>query len=109
MLAAWRLDNVANAAETVASELLTNAVRATAATAPDALVALYLAYADHRLFILVWDCCPDLPAHREHDADAETGRGLEIIQALADQWGTAVPVSGGKVTWARFDLAGRPA
>jgi anti-sigma regulatory factor (Ser/Thr protein kinase) len=104
-LAAWNLDHLANPAETVVSEIMTNAIAATRATAADAPIALYLALAEHRLFVLAWDASPDLPVHREPGGDAETGRGLVIVQALASQWGTCVPVNGGKVTWARFNLA----
>jgi len=36
--------------------------------------------------LLVWDTSPDLPAHCPHDGDAVSGRGLEIIGALAGRW-----------------------
>ncbi len=47
---------------------------------------LYLAVGTDRLTLLVWDACPDLPAHHQHDDDAVSGRGLEIIGALAGRW-----------------------
>ena len=72
--------------------------------APSADVALYLAADADRLTLLVWDASPDLPAHHKHDDDAVSGRGLEIIDALADRWGCWGPVAGGKVVWAWFDL-----
>jgi len=40
------------------------------------------------------------PAPRPHALDAETGRGLEIVALLTDQWGFYHPTDGGKVVWA---------
>lgn len=71
---------------------------------PPSRRGLYLAADTDRLTLLVWDASPDLPAHRPHDDDAVSGRGLEIIGALADRWGSWGPVAGGKVVWAWFDL-----
>ena len=67
-------------------------------------MALYLAADTDRLTLLVWDASPELPARHQHDDDAVSGRGLEIISALADRWGSWGPVAGGKVVWAWFDL-----
>jgi anti-sigma regulatory factor (Ser/Thr protein kinase) len=103
-LAAWKLDHISGDAELVVSELVTNAIRATLALPRPAPVVLYLA-ADHdRLTLLVWDASPGEPARRPHDTDAETGRGLELVQALSHQWGTCATGHGGKVVWARFHL-----
>jgi hypothetical protein len=67
------------------------------------VIAVYLALEHARLTVLVWDCCPQRPVRRAHDDDAETGRGLELVQALSDSWGSCA-AGLGKVTWARFDL-----
>jgi anti-sigma regulatory factor (Ser/Thr protein kinase) len=104
MLAAWKLSHLADDAELLVSELLTNAVQATLGIPLTAPVALYLA-ADHdRLTVLVWDACPQPPVRRPHDDDAVNGRGLEIIEALSDRCGSCVPDHGGKVVWAWLDL-----
>jgi anti-sigma regulatory factor (Ser/Thr protein kinase) len=110
ILAAWRLGHVADDIELVVSELVTNAVTATLGMQAAASVALYLALERGRLFVLVWDCCPDLPTRRDHASDAEpghglelSGRGLHLVQALSADWGASAQ-PGGKVTWARFDL-----
>jgi hypothetical protein len=42
--------------------------------------------------------------HHDHDDDAESGRGLELVRALSDRWGCCIPVAGGKVVWAQFAL-----
>jgi len=83
---------------------VTNAVRATARKQRAAPVALYLAADPGRLTLLVWDACRELPAHRPHGDDSAGGRGLDIVQALSDRWGTQAPVRGGKVVWAWFGL-----
>jgi hypothetical protein len=67
-------------------------------------VVLYLAADPGRLTLLVWDACSEPPVHRPHDNDSADGRGLEIVQACSDRWGTWAPVLGGKVVWAWFDL-----
>lgn len=109
-LAAWGLGHVADDAGLVLSELLANAVAATQAAAPAGqMVAAYLALDLDRLFVLAWDPSPDLPVRRGPAGDAETGRGLEIVSAIADQWGTVTPAAGGKVVWARLGVTRREA
>jgi serine/threonine-protein kinase RsbW len=103
-LALWELGQVAGDAELVVSELVTNAVRAMARKQRTVPVALYLADDPGRLTLLVWDACSELPVHRPHGDASAGGRGLDIVQALSDRWGTQAPVRGGKVVWAWFDL-----
>lgn len=126
-LNAWRLGHLASDAELVVSELLTNAVRATQeAASPLTLgsqpvvpvVVLYLATDAEWLWVLVWDCCPESPAHPigpgnganadcEPDPDAENGRGLEIVDAVSDSWGSCSAAGVGKVVWAQLSLPAR--
>ncbi len=103
-LAGWDLGHVAEDAELVVSELMTNAVRATLERSLTARVVLYLAADPGRLTLLVWDACAEPPVRRAHGAGSAGGRGLEIVQALSDRWGSWTPVRGGKVVWAWFDL-----
>jgi len=105
-LAASKLGGIADDVELVISELVTNAGRATLSMQAAAPVALYLALERGRLYALAWDCCPDLPVLRAHATDAESGRGLELVSALSDEWGACAEQRGGKVTWARFELRG---
>lgn len=104
-LADWKLSEIAADAELVVSELATNAVQATRdAKRATASVAVYLALDLDRLFVLVWDCCPGRPAYDgPADDDAETGRGLTIVEALSERWGTCA-LDGGKVVWARLTM-----
>lgn len=46
----------------------------------------------------VADSSPDLPRQRAADADAEGGRGLALVDALAVAWGTHQR-AGGKTVW----------
>jgi anti-sigma regulatory factor (Ser/Thr protein kinase) len=103
-LAAWKLGGIADDAELIASELVTNAVAATRGMQAAAPVALYLAADPGRLTVLVWDACPGLPAWQPPDDEATAGRGLAIVQALSDRWGCTVSGQGGKVVWAWLGL-----
>lgn len=107
-LAAWKLAHISADAELLVSELVTSAITATLRIRATAPVALYLALDGRRLTLLVWDACPALPAQRRRDDDAAGGRGLKIVHALSDRWGTCAITGRGKVVWARFDLTGPP-
>ncbi|MFI6691751.1 ATP-binding protein [Streptomyces sp. NPDC050433] len=89
----------------VSSELVTNAVRATRGTD---LVAVQLRVAGRSFYIEVWDSAPGVPVVNQVDADAEEGRGLRLVDALATRWGTCWPQAGGKVVWAELPLPGVP-
>ncbi|MFF9509835.1 ATP-binding protein [Streptomyces sp. NPDC014724] len=52
------------------------------------------------------DCLPFLPADAAvPDGDAESGRGLLIVEALADRWGGSPGPLPRKTVWAELDLA----
>jgi anti-sigma regulatory factor (Ser/Thr protein kinase) len=107
-LARWQLHHLADDAQAVASELIANAV--TAAQPPRAALPAII-YTIHRrpgeLRIIVWDNGPGKPKCAEPDPDAETGRGLAIVDALTGRnWGWwPTPISGGKVVWAALPAA----
>jgi len=44
------------------------------------------------------------PQPKEPDYLAESGRGLHVIDALSDRWGSTVPTEAGKVVWALFSV-----
>jgi hypothetical protein len=67
-------------------------------------MVVYLAMERDQLVAQVWDSSLEPPLRRAHDDDAETGRGLELVQALSDRWGSCAAEPGGKIVWARFDL-----
>lgn len=109
----WGLDAVADDVIAVLSELVTNAVQATGITEPKphyadlehlAIVGVQLRVTGQQLFVEIWDCSPELPKHRNPDANSERGRGMDIVQALSHRHGVARPSTGGKVVWAELRL-----
>nr|WP_162002562.1 ATP-binding protein [Streptomyces sp. CB01881] len=96
----WGVPELADTAELLSSELVTNALLHTGQGAVfDAVLT-----ADLRLRIEVRDGVGRLPGRRR-DPDAEyatSGRGLVLVEALADAWGVQLR-GDGKVTW--FELA----
>ncbi|MFI0942386.1 ATP-binding protein [Streptomyces sp. NPDC021020] len=107
-LRAWVLGDLAADAEIIASELVTNAVKATEeVTSPladrqDAAIVVQLQVRDDALRISVKDTSREQPVLQAVGDDAEGGRGLFLVEALSMRW-DSVPAYEGKVTWA--DLA----
>jgi Histidine kinase-like ATPase domain len=93
----------------VVSELLTNALRhagPSPVTAPAHCQArLGLLLRGPCLLCAVADASDQVPVRHEPDCLAETGRGLHVIAALADDWGCTAPGPAGKVVWASFFAA----
>jgi anti-sigma regulatory factor (Ser/Thr protein kinase) len=101
VLRSWGLEDAADAAEIIASELVTNAVAASAA-AGHPVIGLRLTRRTCSLLVQVWDACPGLPEPRLGPADALGGRGLVLVEALADRWGTEPVDGGGKTVFAEI-------
>jgi anti-sigma regulatory factor (Ser/Thr protein kinase) len=99
VLHGWGLAAVADTAELLVSELVTNAIRASA-SAGLAAIWLLLIPAGPGVRIQVRDGSPALPA-RQHGQppDAEGGRGLLLAEALSDSAGVYRAAGGGKVVW----------
>jgi hypothetical protein len=109
----WGLDGLTDVTELLVSELSTNAVRAstnedgTQRYDPEGrlpVMWIRLLCDRARLLIEVWDTLPatlGAPVARHPDTDEESGRGLEIIESLAEDWGwETVPGWSGKKVWA---------
>ena len=107
----WQLSALADTAELIVSELVTNAVQASAGLTgsrrsgrwvPGVPPARLWLFSDRRrVLIQVWDGNDKLPAPQHADPDAETGRGLLLVESLSAEWGSYPPErSGGKVVWA---------
>ena len=105
VLREWGLNGLASDSELLVSELVTNAVKATAGR-DEAAVRLRLSGDSTRVLIEVWDADPRAPAPRdlgEHgtpDPQEEGGRGLFLVAALSARWDwypTGEPA--GKVVW----------
>ena len=82
----WRVSVDLDAALLLTSELVTNAVRHEAGQGARS-VMLTIASSRGRLRVDVHDTSCSLPAVAEVPADAETGRGLLLVETLSDEWG----------------------
>jgi anti-sigma regulatory factor (Ser/Thr protein kinase) len=79
----WQVPVDQDAALLLTSELVTNAVRHEAGQA----VMLVIGCARGRLRVDVHDTSRSLPVVAQVPADAETGRGLLLVETLSEQWG----------------------
>jgi hypothetical protein len=90
----------------VVSELLTNALRhalpGPGEIRPRWQIRFGLLNPGPFVLCAVADPSRAAPVPRTRSSLAETGRGLQIICALSDQWGYTTPGEGGKVVWAMF-------
>jgi anti-sigma regulatory factor (Ser/Thr protein kinase) len=107
----WNLASLADPAELIVSELVTNSVQATAdkdgrpryGETGLPVVHLRLASDRARVLVEVWDSVPGVPAARRAGPDEEGGRGLALVEAMSERWGcTTVPGWSGKVVWAEL-------
>ncbi|MDH6579233.1 anti-sigma regulatory factor (Ser/Thr protein kinase) [Kitasatospora sp. MAP5-34] len=96
-LTLWGVPELADTAELLVSELVTNALVHTERGAVfDAVLTPEL-----RLRVEVQDGTSRLPGRRPPSDFATSGRGLLLVEALADDWGVKLR-GDGKVTW--FEL-----
>jgi anti-sigma regulatory factor (Ser/Thr protein kinase) len=79
----WQVPVDPDTAILLTSELVTNAVRHEAGQA----VMLVVTCARGQLRVDVHDTSPSWPAVADVPADAETGRGLLLVETLSDEWG----------------------
>jgi len=100
VLAEWGLTRLAEDAELLASELLTNAVRASFRTGNP--VCLHLLADREQLLIEVWDHNPAEPRPRHAGYEDESGRGFTVIEAVASRWGCQRVSPALKVVWAEL-------
>jgi anti-sigma regulatory factor (Ser/Thr protein kinase) len=98
----WGLHTaLGDSAELVVSEIVTNAIQIAQAEMDSAPVRLWLLADRARLLILVWDASPLPPVRVSSSGDAETGRGLLLVETISARWGWHfLPDKGGKVVWA---------
>ncbi|GAA0902595.1 SpoIIE family protein phosphatase [Streptomyces thermoalcalitolerans] len=100
----WASEDQVDSAVLLLSEMLTNVLVHTDA---DALLLAEVQgeKGERRLRVEVTDAGDDLPHKRRPGEMASSGRGLVLIEMLADSWGV-VPRGQGKSTW--FELHERP-
>jgi anti-sigma regulatory factor (Ser/Thr protein kinase) len=86
----------------IVSELLTNVVlHGRQGVEFEAMIKL--AVVEKRLRIEVHDASPLVPAQRPASDDAESGRGLMVVGALAHRWGWE-PTADGKFVWCELAM-----
>ncbi|MEW1719588.1 ATP-binding protein [Streptomyces sp. NPDC093109] len=87
------------------SELVTNALRHGSPRGRE--IAVNLFRVEELLGLEVEDAGECLPRPRVSEPDDECGRGLALIDALADDWGVAPRSGPGKRVWATLKVVGR--
>ncbi|MEU8972437.1 SpoIIE family protein phosphatase [Streptomyces monashensis] len=100
---AWGARDRADEIELAADELITNALLHTEGSAIVTLRAL--GGGDHRLRVEVEDSSSALPRRRDAGEDGVCGRGLLLVDRLADGWGVEAR-GGGKAVWCEFRMPG---
>jgi anti-sigma regulatory factor (Ser/Thr protein kinase) len=66
-------------------------------------VDLRIIHAGSELIVEVDDRSPDRPQRRYSEPDAEHGRGLQVVEALATQWGSRLhPTT--KTVWSSHEI-----
>lgn len=97
VLGSWGLDPATAPVQLLVSELVTNAVlhARTGCT-------VRLIYDDSHLRVEVGDGNPAAPSRRRYSEQSGTGRGLALVEALAQDWGVD-SVPDGKVVWFVLD------
>jgi hypothetical protein len=107
----WQLGALVRTAGLVVSELVGNAVQASAGLTGSRFaghwapgtppVRMWLSADDHRVVIQVWDGSDRPPVPQPVEPEADSGRGLLLVGALSAEWGCYTPEkSSGKVVWA---------
>jgi PAS domain S-box-containing protein len=96
---AWGAHPLSDEIELVADELITNALMHTEGPAIVTLRAL--TGSDRRVRVEVEDSSSALPRRREAGESGVSGRGLLLVDLLADVWGVEAR-GGGKVVWCEF-------
>ena len=105
--ASWGvLPEVTETAELLLSELMTNAYRHAKVPAGREIWARCVVTEDH-IRVTVTDANNTLPAPGTASLDDESGRGLTLVAALADDWGAERRGCGiGKEVWFELTLRG---
>ncbi|MFI9270587.1 SpoIIE family protein phosphatase [Kitasatospora sp. NPDC052896] len=88
----WGLEPLAESAELMVSELVTNAIQHATRPVTLRLVRTSLLRCE------VGDDSPQLPRRRQAGPQDERGRGLHLVARIAERWG-ATRLGGGKVVW----------
>lgn len=103
VLAGAGLDHLAYTATLLVSELVANAVLHSGTP-----LEVVVQCGDDRVRVEVHDGNPQLPMRKHYSSMSGTGRGLLLVERMADDWG-ADRTAGGKVVWFELDSRSTPA
>ena len=99
-LTAWGLEHLCDRVLLATSELVTNAV------VHGKLPLEVEVETDGRdLRVTVTDPVPRPPRIQSRDARSSTGRGVAIVDDVADAWGSDLVAGNGKAVWCSFRVA----
>ncbi|MFI0777943.1 ATP-binding protein [Streptomyces sp. NPDC021212] len=98
----WALTHMIDDGTLIISELVGNAARHSGCR----LLRVSVRLPDRdRLRLAVTDKCTQAPTAQEPCCDDESGRGLVLVEAMADRWGTEHR-TWGKIVWAELRAKG---
>lgn len=99
-LGQWGVPTAGEVTQLVVTELATNVIKHVGEGSPATLI---LEWKRERLRVEMHDKSSSLPSLRTADCDAECGRGLHMLAAMAVDWGT-VATALGKSVWCEIEL-----
>jgi len=71
-------------------------------------VRIWLVTDRARVVVFVRDASPQPPARANPGGNAESGRGLMLVEAISERWGHFGYDGGGKIVWAAVPHPGGP-
>ena len=99
----WGFSGLSDSVELLVSELVTNAIRVSQSMEDASSVRLWLRSDKTKVLILVCDINPQPPVRVDPTEDAESGRGLLLVEALSEKWNWYRPGGAdGKIVWAEI-------
>ncbi len=99
-LSQWGVPTADDVTQLLVTELATNVIKHVGEGSPATLI---LEWKRERLRVEMHDKGSSLPSVRTVDCDAECGRGLHLLAAMAVDWGTVVTALG-KAVWCEIEL-----
>jgi anti-sigma regulatory factor (Ser/Thr protein kinase) len=102
-LEAWGCEDLTDSGSLLVSELVTNAVLH--ARSP---IELIVGHEHQVVRVEVVDRDDHLPVRKHYAIDAGTGRGMVLVESIADRWGAEIR-SQGKAVWFELDQAAKVA